>query len=408
MSRPGRSQSPRRQGPRPLPLHLLTAGATWQSSRLALPLLKNGLLPWKPDLASRAAALKHDLAGIELPELAAAIEAELRLRADHFAQGIEAYRHHPYRRSQAPAPVTVWQDGTTRLLDYGPPDGRPVLVIPSLINRAYILDLMEGSSMLRHMAACGLRPLLIDWDRPGDDERSFDLTAYVAGRLEQVLDAACVIAGPPISVIGYCMGGLLALALAQRQSHRISKLVLLATPWNFHSAETDYAVRLGALADPIKLAFSPLGEVPTDMLQAIFAIADPLLAIRKFSRFADLAPDSPEAIRFVAIEDWLNDGIPLALPTAHECLAGWYGANTPFSGTWRIAGRKVLPEEVTQPALVVIPSRDRLVPPTSAQPLVTLLPNAQPLQRDLGHIGIIIGNKAKAEVWTPVIDWLLS
>jgi len=385
----------------------LTAGATWHGSRLALPLLKNGLLPWKPDLASRAAALSHDLAGIELPELAAAVEAELRLRADQFAQGIEAYRHHPYRRSEAPAPVTVWQDGTTRLLDYGSPAGRPVLVIPSLINRAYILDLMEGGSMLRHMAACGLRPLLIDWDRPGDDERGFDLTAYVVGRLEPVLDAACAIAGSPIPVIGYCMGGLLALALAHRQRQWISKLVLLATPWNFHTAETDYAKRLGALADPIRLAFGPLGEVPTDMLQAIFAIADPLLAIRKFSRFAALDPDSAEAIRFVAIEDWLNDGIPLALPTAHDCLAGWYGSNTPFSGTWRIAGRKILPQEITQPALVVIPSRDRLVPPASAQPLATLLPHAQPLQPDLGHIGLIIGQRAKAEVWTPVIDWLV-
>jgi len=370
--------------------------------------LKNGLLPWSPDLASRAAALKHDLAGIELPELTAAVEAELRLRADLFAQGIEAYRHHPYTRSDAAGPVTVWQDGSTRLLDYGPADGQPVLVVPSLINRAYILDLMEGGSMLRHMAACGLRPLLIDWDRPGDDERGFDLTAYVAGRLEQVLYAACAIAGSPLSVMGYCMGGLLALALAQRQRQRISKLVLLATPWNFHSAAAGYATRVGALADPLKIAFGPLGEVPTDMLQAIFAIADPHLAVGKYSRFADLDPDSVEAIRFVAIEDWLNDGIPLALPTAHDCLAGWYGANTPFLGAWRIAGRRVLPQEVAQPVLVVIPSRDRLVPPESAQPLATLLPHAQQLQAALGHIGIIIGKRAQTEIWTPVIDWLMS
>ena len=45
------------------------------------------------------------------------------------------------------------------------------------------------------------------------------------------------------------------------------------------------------------------------------------------------------ARRFVVLEDWLNDGVPLAAPVAREVLSGWYGANTPAAGAWRLARR---------------------------------------------------------------------
>jgi polyhydroxyalkanoate synthase subunit PhaC len=68
----------------------------------------------------------------------------------------------------------VWHKGTTRLLDYGDGAGPTVLVIPSLINRYYVLDLLPERSILRHLAGCDLRPLVIDWGAPGREERHFD------------------------------------------------------------------------------------------------------------------------------------------------------------------------------------------------------------------------------------------
>src|SRR5262249_13639989 len=136
-----------------------------------------------------------------------------------------------------------WQEGSTRLLDYGTraPDGRSVLVIPSLINRAYILDLSPEKSLLRFLASQGLRPLLIDWGRPDAPERGFTLTDYIAGRLEAAAAAAVEIVGGPLGVVGYCMGGLLALALAQRCPRVVKALALLATPWDFHAERAGQA-----------------------------------------------------------------------------------------------------------------------------------------------------------------------
>ena len=61
-----------------------------------------------------------------------------------------------------------------------------MLVVPSLINRWEVLDLTAEKSLLRAMAAQGLRPYLVDWGTPNEEERGFDTTAYVA-RLERAL-----------------------------------------------------------------------------------------------------------------------------------------------------------------------------------------------------------------------------
>ena len=108
--------------------------------------------------------------------------------------------------------------------------------------------------------------------------------------------------------------------------------MFLATPWDFHAEGSGPATansRLMALAKPFVDLW---GELPVDLLQAAFASLDPLLAARKFIRFADLDPSSEAAATFVALEDWLNDGVPLAAPVARACIEDWYGANSPAAG----------------------------------------------------------------------------
>jgi polyhydroxyalkanoate synthase len=434
-----------RLGPRPLPAHLAAAIWTWTSSQTAWPAWKNGWLPWKepggqaaaatagsspagnsPAGSSRAAkreSLRREIANADPGAFAAALQRETTRRHLDLLRGIQAYRAHPYTRALADPPA-LWQEGTTRLLDYGQcpeaadPNGPPLLVVPSLINRAYILDLKPELSLLRHLAGLGFRPLLVDWDRPGAQERGFSLTDYIAGRLERALDAACQAAGRPMPAVGYCMGGLLALALAERRQRDVTALALLATPWDFHADPDSNAsgagghsqapqARVAATgAQALEPTMQTLGVLPVDALQTLFQGLDPLTGVRKFLTFAHLNPDSPKAETFVALEDWLNDGVPLAAAVARECLYGWYGRNDTARGRWKIAGRPVDPARVRQPTLCLLPAQDRIVPPASAAALGTALPNAEVQRPPLGHIGMVVSGKAKAEAWAPLTDWL--
>ena len=369
-----------RRGPRPLLLHLLLAA---RASTGEWPTLSAGLTPWL-----RAASWT----AVPPPELLA---ADPRLIA-----GIAAYRRHPWSRD-LPEPPSTWCEGGSRLLDFGG-DGPAVLFVPSLINRAYVLDLTAERSMMRWLAARGVRPLLLDWGWPGDVERGFTLTDYIAGRLERALGAV----GGPVVMVGYCMGGLLALAAALRRPDRVAGLALLATPWDFHAAKDG----MGAAASASLPALEPLmalgGTLPVDALQSLFALADGADVANRYRAFADVRADSERARLFVALEDWLNDGVPLAAPVARECLGGWYGGNSPARGTWRVAGEVVRPEALHCRAFIALPCRDRIVPPNSARALADRIPEAEVQDMAAGHIGMVAGGSAEAGLWTSLLQWL--
>src|SRR5262249_47031531 len=115
-----------------------------------------------------------------------ALHREIGRRMDRLAQGVVAYRDHPFERTLE-TPPAAWQEGNTPRLAYGHTHpaarrrgARAVLVGPSLINRWEVLDLTAEKSLLRGMAAAGLRPYLVDWGTPDDTERQFDAAAYVA------------------------------------------------------------------------------------------------------------------------------------------------------------------------------------------------------------------------------------
>jgi len=401
------TQLDRRLAPRPLPAHLASASLLWLSSRAALTSLASGWPSWngganRAHEKLRALAAEIGRAGAE--KVGSALDRELFGRAERFLAGLEAYRRHPYRRAEPDAPV-VWRAGNARLLDYGRGGGPGVLVVPSLINRYYVLDLLPERSFVRCLAEQGLRPLVLDWGEPGDAERDFTLTDYIAGPLEASLTVAAELTSRPVGIVGYCMGGLLALALALRRPAETACLALLATPWDFHAERAEQAQLLAAA---VETALPGVGSapLPLDVIQSLFLALDPFLAERKFIRFAGLDPQSVAARDFVALEDWLNDGVPLARNVALDCARSWYRDNDPAHGEWRVAGQPVLPEHVRAPSLVVLPSRDRIVSPLSAEPLATAIPDAAVLRPPFGHIGMMASATAPDTVWQPIADCL--
>jgi poly(3-hydroxyalkanoate) synthetase len=393
-----------RRGPRPLALHLML-GASRSLAALTMPLPCASAWPnlsfgWPTSKPGEAARIARRLAesGIAPEAFRAAVLQRLLREDAALARGITAYRAHPHRRT-LPDPPVIWREGSARLLDHGGA-GPPVLFVPSLVNRAHVLDLDEGASLMRFLAAEGLRPLLLDWGWPEAAERGMTLTDHIAGRLERALLAL----PGPVVLAGYCMGGLLALAAALRRPDRVTALVLLATPWDFHV--DPQAEGVGRLLPTLEPQMAPAGALPVDAIQGLFALLDPFALAAKFRAFGRMDQDSARARRFVVLEDWLNDGIPLPAPVAREAIGGWYGANAPARGEWRVAGLPVRPTEWTRPAFVAIPSRDRIVPPASAAALAAALPGAVVHEAQAGHIGMVAGQSAEAALWRPLLEWL--
>ncbi|MDA1089842.1 MAG: alpha/beta fold hydrolase [Proteobacteria bacterium] len=398
--------------PQPVALHLALQTLTWLSSLSALNGLKSGSIPWRPGLKKAAESLQKNLEKVDLRELSAAVDAEARSRLIAFSEGVNRYGRHP-REPRPPEPDVFWRDGATRVLDYGPQhtnkgdkNAMPVLVVPSLINRGYILDLTVQRSLMRYLASVGLRPFLVDWGMPGAEEKNFDLTSYICWRLEPIADEIFDATGQAPALLGYCMGGLLTLALAHRRPDRVAALAFLATPWDFHAGPKAPILMLEAMAPGINTMIDQLGALPVDVLQAMFSSLDPYLTANKFRRFSTLQEDSDKAREFIVLEDWLNDGVPLVGKVARECLMGWYLDNAPAKGTWKVDGEAVLPEAIKAPSLVIIPEDDHIVPPGSATALADAIPGATRKSLAAGHIGMVAGGRAKTILYKPLGQWL--
>lgn len=406
--------APDRRGlPAPLAMHLLSAAEIFESGARLAPVADLPRFPWAspPDAAARRVAAA--VAAAPPLEMALALRLEGAERLAAMLRGLRRWQESPAARSLADPPA-LWSLGSARLLDFGPPDGRPVLVAPSLINRWHILDLDEADSLMRRLSAAGLRPLLLDWGDPGPEEQSFGLAAYVERRLLPAFDAAEAATGGPVSLLGYCMGGALAVAAAARRPGRVARLALIGAPWDFAAmtpmqgalASLGIAGDRRRLAETIAAVADAFGAVPVAALQAVFAQLDPGLAARKFRRFAALAPEGAEARRFVLIEDWLSAGPPLSGPAAREALIDWHLDNLPARRLWRVAGAPVDPAAIEAPALVAAAESDRITPPDAAAPLARALRAARLIRPAAGHIGMIVGHASESGLRRPLADFL--
>lgn len=309
-------------------------------------------------------------------------------RADVLA-GLRVYQvaERVPRLSDIPA---IARAGSAVLRDYSGA-GPPAVFVPSLINPPFILDLAEENSLLRWLRTQGVRPLLVDWGKAGGD---LDVAGHVSDILLPLLDAL----GEPAHLIGYCLGGTMALGAAMHA--RIRSLTLIAAPWHFAGFGDVARGEISALWQAAKPAAETMGLVPMEVLQTGFWRLDPGRTVSKYEAFGRLDPASQGASAFVALEDWANAGAPLTFAAGRELFEDFVARDATGRGEWRVGGEIVDPARLRVPTLEFVSLNDRIVPAASS----ARLPNGRTL--GLGHVGMIVGSRAREQLWEPLAAML--
>lgn len=286
-----------------------------------------------------------------------------------------------YQSAALPPPRAVWPEVArvgSVTLRAGSAHGAPVVLVPSLINPPDVLDLAPGQSLCAHLIAAGFRPLLVDW---GAQPEPLGLAALAVDRLAPLIATV----GARVPVIGYCLGGTLALAAARAGG--AASVALLATPWQFGA----YGQALDGWWAQTQPLAQALGVVPMDLLQPAFWALDPPALAAKYEKLAN-APDADVAA-FARLEDWANGGAPLALAAAADLAALFATGATGISGA-------ALPDV---PILDVVAMQDRIVPAAAA---LTRPGDAHRLEIAGGHVGMVVGRRARSLLWEPLVAWL--
>lgn len=311
-------------------------------------------------------------------------------------EGLRQYQGAERTERAAPMPAAS-RCGDAKLLHYGTvgTKGPPVILIPSLINPPHILDLAPDNSLVRYLAGNGYDAHLLDWGPYDPAHAGLTLGGHVERILKPMLEA---LDRPPI-LVGYCLGGTLATAAAAILP--VAGLVTIAAPWEFAAFPPKAHEDLAALWRQWEPVCAQLGYVPMEVLQSGFWAIDPARTVRKYADFGMLPPEAPQRRAFIQLEDWANQGEPLTFGAGAELMELLYGANVTAMGQWEVGGVVVQPPiALPCPTLTVASTRDLIVPEACSPQAATRL------ALDMGHVGMIVGHRARRQLWEPLSQWL--
>jgi polyhydroxyalkanoate synthase len=316
----------------------------------------------------------------------------------------------------ATAATVVYRENKLRLLrlfdENGKPrEGRPaVLFVPAPVSRYFIMDLLPGRSFAGHVAAAGFDVYIADFGTPSREDRFADLSYYVEGLVRRSVRTVGALTGQSaINVVGYCLGGTLALLYAALHPETVRRLVLLTT-----TVDGDVEGGIPWVASKMGLegeSYDNPRLVPAAEVKSWFEMLAPgsNSIVGRVNDLWERLDDAPERLREVrTMASWVDD----VVPAPGRLLAELYrklgpGANGLMKGTAAIGDRTIDLKSVQMPVLSVSAEKDTIAPPAGVDAIRAIVPHAEVLRLPGGHVGIVAG-RAAAALWKRTVEFLGS
>jgi polyhydroxyalkanoate synthase len=110
----------------------------------------------------------------------------------------------------------------------------PLLIVPPVINKFYVMDLAPSRSMVEYLVGQGLQVFMISWRNPDARDAKWDLDTYGQAILDAMDAAARITGSEQTALVGSCSGGIIAAMVAAHLAHagqqdRIAALTLMVT-----------------------------------------------------------------------------------------------------------------------------------------------------------------------------------
>ncbi len=284
--------------------------------------------------------------------------------------------------------------------------GLPLLIVPSLINRWYVMDLRPGASLVEALVGAGIDVWLLDWGTPEPEDRYLDWEAVLA-RLGRASRRVLRETGAAKhALLGYCMGGTLTAIHAAQHAHQIAALVTLAAPIDFAKGGM-----LRAMVDPSWFdadAVADAGNIAPSQLQAGFSALRPTLDLAKLVSMPDVQADPKARDACYALDTWASDNIAFPAAAYRRYIGEIYQRNELVAGTHRVNNREVKLGAITCPVLAITATRDQICPAPAATALLEFVGSTDlgVLEVQGGHVGAVVGSRAARDMYPALARWL--
>jgi len=339
-----------------------------------------------------------------------ALSQRSRAKLDRLREVLTSPGH--YGKGATPSTVVYRENKLQlrRLVDQSgaPFNGPPVLFIPAPVSRYFIVDLLPGRSFAGHIAKAGFDVFVADFGQPSEEDRFSDLEYYVEGLVRRCVRKVLALTRQPnLNLVGYCLGGTLAMLYAALHPASVARLVLLTA-----MVDGDVKGGIAWAAHRMGLAGESYDNprlVPAAEVKSWFEMLAPgsNSHVGRVQDLWDRLDDPPERLRDVrTMASWVDD----VVPAPGRLLAELYqkfgpGRNRLINGKATVGNRVVNFAAVTMPVLSVSAEKDLIAPPEGVDAIRKIVPHAQVVRLPGGHVGIVAGRSAAA-LWQQTVDFL--
>jgi len=236
---------------------------------------------------------------------------------------------------------TIFRDGTASLYRFRPKGDAdalniPFLMVPSMINRWYVLDLRPGASMAEAMVEANIDTYLLDWGIPNDEDRYLNWELIIK-RLDRVVRRVKRETGAEkVALLGYCMGGTLSSIYTSLNPDNVAGFINLTGPIDFSEGGL-----LRTLVDEKwfnAFDMTAPGNLGPDQMQSGFTSLRPSAKVSKYVMLADRWTRPGFLDEFNAMETWANDNIAFPAEAYQTYISELYQQNLLYKGEPYVGG----------------------------------------------------------------------
>lgn len=249
---------------------------------------------------------------------------------------------------------------------------------------------------------------MLDWGTPDERDAANRLEDYVDGYIPAAIDRVRELSGVnAVNVLGYCMGGVLAmLHAAHHPASPLTSLTVLTTPGDLRV--------LGPMTDMLSRAdlddvLGADGMVPPSILQQGFRTLAPMGEVTSRVNLLERMWSDEFVSAHQAMTGWGSDHVALRGGVAGQ-LREFVETNALVNDRVMLGGDRVRLADIRIPFLHVLGTRDHIIPVESAGAVVGLVgsEDRREMRFDAGHVGLLVGRSASQNTVPVLIDYMTT
>jgi polyhydroxyalkanoate synthase len=306
----------------------------------------------------------------------------------------------------------IYEQGTLHLYHYRAMAAEiyriPILIVMATSNRGYILDLVPGQSFVEYLLRQGYDVYLIDWGPPTPAERTLRFEDYTTRFIPECVERVRADSGVgDVTIIGYCMGGVLSVIYAALHPGDFTNLVCFTTPVDFSAMEL-FAKWSDRRYFNVDRLVDATGNVPSEIIFSSFEMLRPATRLAGQVTLWENMHDDAFVRSYRAFERWSTDTLPLAGEYFRETIKELIWENRLHKNELEVGGKRVDLGTIRVPMLHAMAEHDHIVPYAAAKPLIEHVGSDDKEEIVLkgGHVSLVAGPNAVTRLWPRLDAWL--